>query len=449
LFSSLQEAFHYLEAFTNLEKRPHPSVREYRLDRMEALLNSFDDPHRHPRIFHLAGSKGKGSTGIFLTKLLETQGLQVGLYTSPHVSSYTERISLGGRPFAPEVYLDQINRIQKFLQNEVPFPGLPEEISQEPTTFELLTLLAFLVFADQEVDAIVLETGLGGRLDATNLVSPVATLITPIELEHTQILGNTLSAIAGEKAGIIKPGVPLFLSHQPPEAQEVFERVAQEKNAPLLPLDRFSWQIESWDFNSILIAQPASVSSPQSPAEQLPLRLGMAGDFQGQNFLLALSCFDHFYPGAAKAGWQEAAREAHLPGRMEVVSDNPWIILDGGHTPRAMQKLLDSLGSLKKKPQTLLFGAVVGKDILGMAEVLSQGFDRVILTKAGNFRPSDLQAMERAFDQAGFTQIHLFSQARKAWEFYQLQKTQNPDLYQGGLLITGSFFLIGEVKPWL
>jgi dihydrofolate synthase/folylpolyglutamate synthase len=442
LFASLQEAFRYLEAFTNLEKKPHPKIREYRLDRMAALLSAFDNPHQHGKIFHLAGSKGKGSTAIFLSKLLEEQGFTVGLYTSPHISSYTERISLGGLPFPEDVYLENIAAIHRFLRAKEPFPQLPADIAQEPTTFELLTLLAFLIFRQTKVDAIVLETGLGGRLDATNLVHPLATLITPIELEHTAILGTTLEAIAGEKAGIIKEGVPLFLSPQDPEAQKVFYTRAAKHHAPLYALEDFPWKPGPWRFNQGKIHRD---QDSQNKDETLPLSLAMAGAFQAWNFLLALSCFLHFYPESDPSSWQRAASLAKLPGRMEILSSAPWIILDGGHTPRAMERLAESLQDLEDPPRTLLFGAVEGKDIPGMARVLAGHFDQIYLTRAGSFRPSDIPAMVQAFQAAGALHIQPFPSPREAWEAIK----DNPQTPKSGVLITGSFFLLGELKPWL
>jgi dihydrofolate synthase/folylpolyglutamate synthase len=436
LFDSLQEAFLYLEAFTNLEKKPKPFIREYRLDRMKALLSAFGNPHDHPMIFHIAGSKGKGSTGIFLTKLLEGRGHKVGLYTSPHVLSYTERITLGGEACPDKVYLRNINRIHTFLQNSRPFTDLPSTISQEPTTFELLTLLAFLIFEELKVDAIVLETGLGGRLDATNLVQPLATIITPIELEHTAILGNSLASIAGEKAGIIKPQIPLFLSPQAPEAWEVFRSVSLELQAPFYPLEEFSWRLGPWDFHQGWI---------ESRQQRIKLNLGMAGKFQAQNFLLALYCYLHFFPDASSKIWQEAAASARLPGRMEVMSSKPWIILDGGHTPKAMTKLMETIDDLTSPPKTLVFGAVADKDIEGMASVLVPHFHHIFLTRAGVFRSSDLEAMEETFRRAGARELQSFEEPHLILGYLN----ERPEVRDRGLLITGSFFLLGEIQPWL
>lgn len=215
------------EHFVNAEK-PGADPRIYRLDRMKRLLSDFGNPQERLRVAHIAGSKGKGSTAAFLTAALTGAGYAVGCYASPHVLSYRERISVHGIDAPDGTILEIVEEVLDYVEH-THAPIGPEQRS--PTTFELLTLTALLTFDRVGVDFAVLETGLGGRLDATNVVAPAITIITPIEIEHTEYLGNTIEEIAREKAGIIKAHVPLFLSPQVEAAEAELRRVAFERSA--------------------------------------------------------------------------------------------------------------------------------------------------------------------------------------------------------------------------
>jgi dihydrofolate synthase/folylpolyglutamate synthase len=209
---NLSEAFAYIESFTNFEKKTTMVEREYRLDRMRFLLSSFGNPERAFKTIHVAGSKGKGSTAAFAASILAASGEKTGLYTSPHVASYRERITVNGEEYPDGAYVSAVGRIRDFVESmdEADFPG-----GTSPTTFELLTLLGFLMFKESSCRWAVIETGIGGRLDATNLILPEVSVLTPIELEHTDILGSTIAAIAREKAGIIKPEFRSFPGPKP------------------------------------------------------------------------------------------------------------------------------------------------------------------------------------------------------------------------------------------
>ena len=227
-FSKLEDGFKWIESYTNLEKKADEVKRFYRLDRMFSLLELFRNPQNNFKSIHLAGSKGKGSTAVLIASGLQERGHKTGLYTSPHLICYQERIRVNQVLLDDAVYLDQINRLNKTLSSNTGrnLPG-----GNDPTTFELLTLLAFLVFEAQECHWAVIETGLGGRLDATNTLLPELCVITPIEKEHTLWLGDTLRKIAGEKAGIIKQGTPLVIAAQQDEVLSVLKETADLKKA--------------------------------------------------------------------------------------------------------------------------------------------------------------------------------------------------------------------------
>src|SRR5208337_599819 len=230
-----QDVFSWAESFTNLERGSYPpDKRVYRLDRMHRLLEMFDDPQARLRIIHVAGTKGKGSTSALLASVLHAAGIRTGLYTSPHVESYFERIAIAGEPREPELLVRVGGEVKAVIDRLPPkeFPG-----HYGPTTFELLTLLAFLYFRESGCTEAVVETGIGGRLDATNVVRSEASVITPLDLEHTEILGDTLEKIAMEKAGIIKPGAPCFVALQPPQVKEVIRQVCRERGSAPAFLD--------------------------------------------------------------------------------------------------------------------------------------------------------------------------------------------------------------------
>ena len=224
------DAFAWIESFTNLERGAVPfDSATYHLERMRRLLAMFDNPEQGCPLIHVAGTKGKGSTSALLASALRASGRRTGLYTSPHVSSPFERIVLAGEADQPQAVV----RIARAMRDAV--EAVPEEGPGgfPPTTFELYTLLAFLYFREAGCDIAVIETGIGGRLDATNVITPEASVITPLDLEHTDVLGATIGQIAAEKAGIIKPGVPAFIGLQPPLAGEVFREAARERGSPI------------------------------------------------------------------------------------------------------------------------------------------------------------------------------------------------------------------------
>ena len=217
-FTDPEEIFLYFESFTNLERSMSFTEREYRLDRMRYLLDLFGNPQNKLKIIHVAGSKGKGSTAAATASILSSLGYKTGLYTSPHLITYRERITHAGVFIDDRDLIKTGNKIWKILEIEnIPFPD-------PPTTFELLTLYAFLVFSDTACEWAVIETGIGGRLDATNVTVPEASVITPIEMEHADILGDSIEKIASEKCGIIKEGKPVFVSPQKEEPLSVIKK---------------------------------------------------------------------------------------------------------------------------------------------------------------------------------------------------------------------------------
>jgi dihydrofolate synthase / folylpolyglutamate synthase len=433
-FRSPEEVFAWAESFTNLERNLPPlDKRAWRLDRMRGLLEAAGGSDAAVRCFHVAGSKGKGSTAALMAAALTASGRRTGLYTSPHVSSPLERIAVDGRP--PEARL--FTRIGERARGLV--EGLADSLPGgfSPTTFELLTLLAFLAFRDAGCDDAVVETGIGGRLDATNVIAPEACVVTPLDLEHTDILGDTIEEIAAEKAGIIKQGVPAFVAGRPSEVKEVFRRAAALRRAPLAFLDE---EVE------ILSVAPAAGGTSfrlrLRGSEPVPLALSMPGAFQVENAALAYLCLRRTRTGITEAQFRAAFAAARLPGRMEIVPGDPPVVLDGAHTPLAVRRLLEAFRTLYPGGGVLLFGSVSGKRPREMAEVLAPAFERIVISRPNAFKPSDPQEVWATFRKL-HEGVELAEDPARALDRARELAAGRP------ILVTGSFYMVSEIRALL
>ena len=232
--TSLEYFNEWLDSFLNFEKMPKKNI--FWLDTMNYLCNRFDNPQKEYKAYHIAGSKGKGSVSSYISNILSSAGYNTGLYTSPHILNFSERIRCANNPFPEEIYEQTVKQIVPLVDSIIP-ENLPNQ--REATWFELVTLFAFLTFKNAGCTHCVFETGMGGRLDATNVINPEICIITPIELEHTEFLGDTLEKIATEKAGIIKENVPVISFNQKPEVKKVLIEKANEKNCKIYFLDEF------------------------------------------------------------------------------------------------------------------------------------------------------------------------------------------------------------------
>ncbi len=447
---SVDDVFSFIEERTNLESRGG-LTRAYRLERMEQLMEELDRPGIRIPTIHIAGSKGKGSTAIILTALLRAAGYTTGLYTSPHLHDYRERIRVydaagtsaktpGGRNLDARIL--EFGRTLHALVKARSHSG--KSGLELPTTFELLTVLAFLIFDAAGCDFIVLETGLGGRLDATNVCEPVATVITPIELEHTDYLGGTVAAIAGEKAGIIKPGVPLFLAPQHPEAMEVILRTAEQRNAPI--------------FRSSEMEIPERVSLP------------VVGKRQQMNVALALLTATETLKNRSSVPTTidpqrllaRALPLVELPGRGEVLHFGALtLVLDGAHTEQSITQLVESLIESGMTPVNLIFSAVEGKNARAMAVALAPITKRVHVTRAGTFRKSDPDDLARSWRRAApeHVPVEVYSDPIAALNAFlpgssrqYLPPSPSGPLSpppSGPIVVTGSFYLVAEVRRYV
>ena len=441
-FTTVEEAFSFIESFTNFEKLPPSSVRDYKLHRMEYLLKKTGSPHNAFRSYHIAGSKGKGSTAAFLSSILSQTGETAGLYTSPHVSSYKERITRGGRQFGDREYIKTINYLTKMI-DDLPSEGIAGD--WEPTTFELLTLTAFCMFRDAGLSWAVIETGIGGRLDATNIISPETSLITPIEMEHKDILGDSIESITGEKAGIIKPGIPVFVGYQEHgEAEKILKHTAQKLNSPVYFLKE---EITGLSAESGKRGTQISLRWKDGFTVQSTIRL--LGDFQGENAALAAVCARHSLEkkGYSAQDMQRIIRagleDTNIPGRMEICREDPPIILDGAHTPASIKRLTASFTSAFPGERILIFGSVYGKDYRSMAEIIAPAFTKIIISRPGTFKKSDPRSVFNEFRRLN-PSAELIPEPDAA-----VKKALYQSRGKVPILITGSFYMIGEIRKLL
>lgn len=336
------------------------------LERTHALLSGLGDPQKHLRFVHVAGTNGKGSTCALLASVLEQAGYRVGLFTSPAVYSFEERIRVNGRPIA----YDELVSVTEAVKQ------VAETLEEHPTEFELLTGVAFAHFTRSHCDVVVVEVGLGGRLDSTNVIeTPEVAVITPVSFDHCAFLGDTLAEIAGEKAGIIKPGVPVVCAPQVPEAEVVIRQIARERACPFVQVD---------------LSQQQGSEGCFSYRDRYDLTLGMRGVFQLENAATALDVLD----ALKQRGWaipeetiRAGLRLAHWPGRFEVVSAEPLIIFDGGHNLSGVSALAASLEhAYPQHYRIIISGVLADKDYQDMVEVLVDMADEIITVTPDNAR---------------------------------------------------------------
>jgi dihydrofolate synthase / folylpolyglutamate synthase len=431
-----EDVFFWVESFTNLERGILPfDTRNYRLDRIRSLLGRFGDPDGKLRIIHVAGTKGKGSTSALLASVLRAAGHVTGLYTSPHVVSAFERIGIAGEPPRPDL-LVRLGREMKAVidaMREEDFPG-----SSLPTTFELYTLLAFLYFREAGCQEAVVETGIGGRLDATNVVRSLASVITPLDLEHTDVLGDTIEKIAWQKAGIIKPGAPAFIGKQPPAAEEVFRAACRETGSPITFL-----QEEARELAAVVDANGTTLTLRLSGEQRASFRLSMLGDFQAENAALAYLTLRATRPEITRAQFEEGFRAVTLPGRMEPVGKDPVVVLDGAHTPLAVTRLLASFRSIFPGEAVLLFGSVSGKNPGEMARIMAPAFFRIIVSTPGTFKESAPEEVAEIFRGLNSATTLEKDPARA------LRLARDASDGRRPILVTGSFYMVAEIRRLL
>jgi dihydrofolate synthase/folylpolyglutamate synthase len=444
-FNSYKQAKDFLLQTIDYEKLTQYkyNTSSFDLKRMVEMMSFAGNPHKKRRCVHITGTKGKGSTSIIIASILKELGLKTGLFTSPHLIYLEERMKVNDRMISQKMFVELINRLKPFIDRiMVKTPALM------PTFFEIVTAIAFLYFERKKVDISVLEVGMGGRLDSTNIILPEISVITPVGYDHTARLGHTLDRIAYEKAGIIKEGVPVISSAQEPEALSVISKTCKEKNARLYLVgkDILINNIKATKRNGIY-GTGCEIQTWKNKYKNI--FLPMVGRHQVENCATAIGSLEVLSEnGVIKTDNEmviNALAKVKCPARIEVISKSPLIILDTAHTVSSMKILRESIKeNFSFKKLIVVIGLSADKDIEGILKEIACVADGLILTRTGNPReaePEQMAVTAKRFYRKKPMVIEDIDEALK--EARRIAKKD--DL----ICITGSFFLAGKMKTLL
>jgi dihydrofolate synthase/folylpolyglutamate synthase len=431
-----QATLDYLYTFVDysLVRNFHNAPGKFDLTRMGALATALGDPQKQYPIIHVAGTKGKGSVSAFCASALQAAGYRTGLYTSPHLVDFSERIQVNGQPIPPDEVVTLIEQCKPVVAS------IPEV-----TWFEYTTILAFLYFARQSVNAAVIEVGLGGRLDATNIVTPEVAVITSLSYDHMAVLGDTLGQIAAEKAGIIKPGLPVVISPQSDEARQVIVRIAAQRNAPVIQAG------QDYKFKSLsqsLDGQSFKIWPIARPEESTQLAIPLLGRHQIENAATAyaaLRALDISRLAVSESAIRQGFAATVWPGRFEILRRQPPVVLDCAHNLDSSHRLRQTLDDyFPDWPIVLVFGASEDKNVAGMFTELMPRVREVIATQSIHPRaisPAHLVELARPFG----VRVSDVSTVEDALDM-ALHAAGNDAL----LLVTGSIFVVAGVREtWM
>jgi dihydrofolate synthase/folylpolyglutamate synthase len=438
-----EQALDYIFSYTDYEKVPMPhALGSYDLRRVMELLSRLGNPHLKARSVHIAGTNGKGSTAAMIASVLANSGYDTGLYTSPHLSTIRERFQVNGRLITEAEFTDIVAKLKPkvSLINQRATYG-------ELTTFELLTALAFTYFSRKEVDFQVLEVGLGGKFDATNVIQPEVCVITAISLDHTEVLGSSVAEIAAEKAGIIKPQSTVVLSPQTEEVIPVIEETCRERGARLIMVGRdVTWRSLGTSANQ----QSLEVHGIRSKGETrsiYKISVPLLGQFQLENAATAVAALEvlalkgfqisrgSITGGLAQVSW---------PGRLQVLRRSPLLIVDGAHNPDAARKLKQSLAEyFNFKRAILVMGTSGDKDTAGVVSELIPFFSEVIVTQSHHPRAMAADQLKAVFKGYGVAA----QLAETVPEALSLAVSQSGT--QDLICVAGSLFVVAEAIEWV
>ena len=428
-------ALDYILSFADYERAPRSSI-VFDLRRIEALLARLGNPQEKARSVHIAGTKGKGSTAAMIASILTQAGYRTGLYTSPHLLSFTERIQVDGRPITEDAF----GNLVEVLKPEVEAVNKSSTLG-ELTTFELLTALAFTNFETRKADYQVLETGLGGRLDATNVVKPDVCAITSISFDHMDVLGDTLTQIATEKAGIIKAGSVVVCSLQSPESMKVIERTCHERGSRLVSIgDEVNWHQK--DFSSE--GQSFQLTGITGKYE---LNIPLLGEHQLENAATAVVTTEVLAELGTKISPQNIVTglgQVNWPGRLQVLQQEPWVVVDGAHNADSARRLTEAIERyFDFNRLILILGASSDKNIAGMVAELTSLPSAVIVTRSQHPRAVEPARLASEFSKWGITAVAAKNVA-SALEL-ALNQAAPGDL----ICATGSLFIVAEVMEYM
>jgi len=433
-FDTYHAAIGWLTRSTDYERmrRVRYNADTFSLDRVARLAAAVGNPERRFRSVHVAGTKGKGSTAAMIEAILRGHGLRTGLFTSPHLVDLRERVQIDRRWIGEDAMRCALGQVADARDSRLQ--------DESPTFFELLTAAAFLCFAGAQVDVAVVEVGLGGRLDSTNIIVPKVSVITRVSIDHVHQLGPDLAGIAREKAGIIKAGVPLVLAPQTPEAEAAIDQAARDADTPVIRLGndvRVEWRK---DFQAARPASRVTVHTPRAAYDDLLIPL--AGRVQGTNAACAIAAAEAVLGNRVDVGRVRNALAAlDWPGRMQVFPGQPTVILDGAHNAESLRHLLVAAAEYYPNRRTVIvFACAADKDIDGMVRVLADDEVPVVFTRTDNPRAADPAELADVLRSAGGTVLGAWADPVEA-----LRSSRDSAGPQGVVVVCGSLYLVGAV----
>jgi dihydrofolate synthase/folylpolyglutamate synthase len=442
-------------------ERASPKKADLTLERMRAILRALGNPHERYPIIHVAGSKGKGSTSAMLATILTRAGYRTGLFTSPHLCRVEERVQIDGVPISPDELADVFTEISTVTgaSSSAAAGSTGFADPRLATFFELGTALGFLHFARSDVDVAVVEVGLGGRFDSTNVCQPVVAVITSISLDHTQILGDRLDAIAMEKAGIIKPGAPALSGARAPEARTVLESICTDRGVRLRQLDiDFHYHYEPGAVRNE-VAMGNGVSSPLVTPARIQVRteqqawpemeLGLLGNHQAANAAVAVACVEELRRKDFRISDEDVGAglaAVRWPARLEVLSRRPMVVLDCAHNVASARALVDTLlTSFPPGRRLLVFAASQDKDVRGILEVFAPHFAHAYFTHfTSNPRAIPAEQLPEMLEPVAELPFSVCPAPAEAWR--AARASAGPEDI---VCITGSVYLAGELRSLL
>lgn len=410
---------------------------KFGLDNIARLTSELGNPHKQFHTLHVGGTNGKGSTSAIAASILQAAGFTVGLFTSPHLISFTERIRINGAEITEQDVVGLAEEVRDVALHMADF---------SPTFFEVVTAMALLYFSRKKIDMAVMEVGMGGRLDATNIITPDATVITEISYDHMDFLGKTLTDIAQEKAGIIRTGIPVVSAYQKPETMDVIEIKAKEHDAELSVYGRdFASRLHREDASGIVFDYRDAHMTIDN------LYLPLTGLHQMQNASIAIRAVSLISKPMNHAVMKEGLKRTKWPGRLEFIHDDPPVLIDGAHNPAAAVVLSQALQDIYLKTYKkiiLILGIMGDKDLAGILKPLLPLASHIIFTRPSYTRAASPETLSRVAQSMGFSSVHTTHTVKDAL-LIGMDKAGNFEPGSALIVVTGSFYTIGEAKEVL
>ncbi len=433
MVKTYSQALDYIYSFVDysLTRNLRYSPEKFDLKRMRAFLELLNNPQENFKVIHVAGTKGKGSTAAMIASILEANSFKTGFYTSPHMIDFSERIQIGNDLISHKEITDYVNQLEPFIK-KVP----------ELTTFEIITGLAFKYFSDHKVEFGVIEVGMGGRFDATNVVKPLISVITSISFDHTKVLGKTLKKIAFEKAGIIKENVPVIVAKQKASPLNEIKRIARERKSKLIYTPEL-YQTESRSYS--LGGQSFSIMKEKGTFADISIPL--LGDHQIDNALTAFACIEELKNQSITIGANaitKGFRTVKWPGRFEIINRKPLVIIDGAHNLDSFKKLSETIIKyVREKKIILIFGASEDKAVVSMLKTIQPLIKTLIITRSEHPRAMDLNKIGDIAESLNIT-FEVEGNIKNA-----IGKALTECDEKTAIIASGSIFIAGAVKEIL